>query len=232
MELIPTKLPHYTLPLYPALSILVAMMLFDEVNRERMLKSKLSLLGYLFFLISSSAAIVALGFGVYILGSINIKITILTIVLFTFNALSIYFLYKKKISTLFIYQIFVSAILYLSIFLVFLPNMKQIWVSKRITESLNLDYKSIDSRYIYTLGYNEPSLIFEIGTNLKVLKELDKTVLKSNNLKYLILEQKYYENFIEIVQNNDIKYILIDKIKGFNSAKSIPVEINIFKIFN
>tara|TARA_Y100000589_G_scaffold168580_1_gene160323 strand:- start:127 stop:459 length:333 start_codon:yes stop_codon:yes gene_type:complete len=110
--------------------------------------------------------------------------------------------------------------------------MKQIWVSKRIKESLNVDYKSMDSRYIYALGYNEPSLVFAIGTNLNILKNLDKTVLKSKNLKYLILEQKYYENFIEIVQNNDIKYILIDKIKGFNSARSIPVEVNILKIFN
>ena len=232
LELIPTKLPHYTLPLYPALSILVAMMLFNEKNIERILKNKVSLLGYLFFLIITSATIIALGLGVYKLGNLDLKITLLTTILFLLNILSIYLLYKKKISTLFNYQIFISAILYLSIFLVYLPNMKQIWVSKRIKESLNVDYKSMDSRYIYALGYNEPSLVFAIGTNLNILKNLDKTVLKSKNLKYLILEQKYYENFIEIVQNNDIKYILIDKIKGFNSARSIPVEVNILKIFN
>ena len=232
LELIPTKLPHYTLPLYPALSILVAMMLFNEKNIERILKNKVSLLGYLFFLIITSALIIALGLGVYKLGNLDLKITLLTTILFLLNILSIYLLYKKKISTLFNYQIFISAILYLSIFLVYLPNMKQIWVSKRIKESLNVDYKSMDSRYIYALGYNEPSLVFAIGTNLNILKNLDKTVLKSKNLKYLILEQKYYENFIEIVQNNDIKYILIDKIKGFNSARSIPVEVNILKIFN
>ncbi|MBJ57555.1 MAG: hypothetical protein CMP24_04885 [Rickettsiales bacterium] len=232
LELIPTKLPHYTLPLYPALSILVAMMLFNEKNIERILKNKVSLLGYLFFLIITSALIIALGLGVYKLGNLDLKITLLTTILFLLNILSIYLLYKKKISTLFNYQIFISTILYLSIFLVYLPNMKQIWVSKRIKESLNVDYKSMDSRYIYALGYNEPSLVFAIGTNLNILKNLDKTVLKSKNLKYLILEQKYYENFIEIVQNNDIKYILIDKIKGFNSARSIPVEVNILKIFN
>ena len=232
LELIPTKLPHYTLPLYPALSILVAMMLFNEKNIERILKNKVSLLGYLFFLIITSATIIALGLGVYKLGNLDLKITLLTTILFLLNILSIYLLYKKKISTLFNYQIFISAILYLSIFLVYLPNMKQIWVSKRIKESLNVDYKSMDSRYIYALGYNEPSLVFAIGTNLNILKNLDKTVLKSKNLKYLILEKKYYENFIEIVQNNDIKYILIDKIKGFNSARSIPVEVNILKIFN
>ena len=69
-------------------------------------------------------------------------------------------------------------------------------------------------------------------SNLLPVNPIFRELIISENLKYLILEQKYYENFIEIVRNNDIKYILVDKIKGFNSAKSISVEVNILKILN
>ena len=82
------------------------------------------------------------------------------------------------------------------------------------------------------MGYNEPSLVFEIGTNINNLKNIDEFLFKLINVKYLILEEKYYENFIEITRNNDIKYILINKFKGFNFAKNKGVRIYVFKMLN
>ena len=108
--------------------------------------------------------------------------------------------------------------------------MKHIWVSRNILETLKNSNYQIDSKDVYSIGYNEPSLVFEIGTQLNIMKNLEN--LNSKNIKFLILEQKYYEKFIEIVQNNAIKYILLDEIRGFNSAKSKWVRIYVFKILN
>ena len=110
--------------------------------------------------------------------------------------------------------------------------MKNIWISKRISENIANAEVIIDSKSIYTLGYNEPSLVFEIGTNINNLKNIDEFLLTSINIKYLILEEEYYENFIEITRNNDINYIVINNFKGFNFAKNKKVRIYVFKMLN
>ena len=97
MELIPTKLPHYTLPLYPALSILVASMLLNKNNREKVLNNFLSIIGYLFSFIVSSAAIIALSFGVYKFGKIDMLVITITVVLLTLNLIPFIIILKKKI---------------------------------------------------------------------------------------------------------------------------------------
>ena len=232
MELIPTKLPHYTLPLYPALSILVASMLLNKNNREKVLNNFLSIIGYLFSFIVSSAAIIALSFGVYKFGKIDIVMITITVGLLILNLIPFFIIFKKKYSFLVKYLILLSAVFYMSIFFIYLPNMKNIWISKRISENIANAEAIIDSRSIYTLGYNEPSLVFEIGTNINHLKNINEFLITSINIKYLILEEKYYENFIEITRNNDIKYILINKFKGFNFAKNKEVRIYVFKMLN
>tara|TARA_E500000178_G_scaffold334648_1_gene370724 strand:+ start:216 stop:1901 length:1686 start_codon:yes stop_codon:yes gene_type:complete len=230
LELIPTKLPHYTLPLYPAFCILVAMLLTQVNNNDDIFRSNLSKLGYIFSYFISTLFIFLLSFGVLKFGNLDKKIIILTIILFLFNTYSFYILYRKKILLLFKYQIAISAFIYIAIFSIYLPNMEKLWISKKISETINRYDNHHNSKNIASLGYNEPSLVFELGTNLNILKNINDIPNNLEELKFVILEEKFYENFIEILQNNDIKYILLNEFNGYNSAKSKWIKIYIFKI--
>ena len=86
-----------------------------------------------------------------------------------------------------------------------------------------------NNKKISALGYNEPSLIFELGTDTRVFYNIENFLSSYKEYDYLIIEKNYYIKFIEIVNNTELSYIKIKKLEGFNAAKGKWIEIYILK---
>ena len=119
-----------------------------------------------------------------------------------------------------------------SIFLfgLLLPKLDKLWISQKIYNIINSDYNTFKSDSIATIGYNEPSLIFYLGTDTTVIKGLNKDFFEKKLYKYIIVEKKYMHDFKSILNNSKYEYFLLNIVNGFNMAKSKWVNVFIFKI--
>ena len=228
-ELIPTKLPHYTLPFYPAISILMGN-LINEQNNDYFFK-KISIFGYFLYFLAGSFIVTVLTLGVIEYGEFGNFFIFLAIILPILKLIGIYTLFKKGVIWTFYYKITLACLFSVLIFFSYLPNMEKIWVSRKIVNTLVSDNDNLVSHKIATIGYNEPSLVFEVGSDISVIRNesfLSKNVKK---YEYLITEKLYYNKVIEIFDANDINYNVLNQFEGFNPAKNKKVMIFIFKIY-
>ena len=49
-----------------------------------------------------------------------------------------------------------------------------LWTSSHIATSLKNNEYIENKTTVASIGYNEPSLVFEVGTNIKVFKSIEK----------------------------------------------------------
>jgi 4-amino-4-deoxy-L-arabinose transferase-like glycosyltransferase len=168
VEAIPTKLPHYMLPAYPALALLIAWTATDAEARGAPLKrwqiwlKRLAILGFAVvtlllaaasagatpYLMKSfswwglAAALLALATGWLGSGLRPIAEPLRRVVLATICSAGFF-----AVLTLFV-----------------LPGLKPVWLSPQIADAFAKAKPCPDSRLIAT-GYAEPSLVFLVGTN-------------------------------------------------------------------
>ena len=228
MELIPTKLPHYVLPLYPAISIIMGLVIANFKINKNIFTSKIALLGYIFHFFTSNGLIFFLYKAIENFGNLNnlILFSLLSIVIL--NNLTFIFLIKKNIKACFFSLILLANLFTSIVYFLILPSLEKIWVTQNIAHTIN-NQKGNNNKRIAVLGYNEPSLIFELGTDTKIYKNVQPLVEDYSLYNYLLIEKKYFNKFNETVNIKKLSYNLIKIIKGFNASKGVLVEVYILK---
>lgn len=232
-ELVPTKLMHYILPLLPSLAILSAAMIvsLNKMNTLNILNKFfiriISLLPSLGGIIISSAIwVLAIKFG----KGITLSVFLVIFIYFISSIICAYFLFKRNYLTSFITIVF-SNLLALNILFIFLPKqLDKIWVTEKVYEYIK---KENIQHSVGMLGYSEPSLVFRLGSSSKILTSSDDAIDKiiKNKIKYIIIEDKYTEEFIIKADENQLSINVLNiKVSGFNYSKGEYVIINIINI--
>jgi len=232
-ELVPTKLMHYILPLLPSLAILSAAMIvsLNKMNTLNILNKFfiriISLLPSLGGIIISSAIwVLAIKFG----KGITLSVFLVIFIYFISSIICAYFLFKRNYLTSFITIVF-SNLLALNILFIFLPKqLDKIWVTEKVYEYIkeeNIQHS------VGMLGYSEPSLVFRLGSSSRILTSSDDAIDKiiKNKIKYIIIEDKYTEEFIIKADENQLSINVLNiKVSGFNYSKGKYVSINIINV--
>ena len=229
MEIIPTKLPHYILPIYPAIALLMSKLLSNTKHYKHLFFSKIAYLGYLIYFLISNGLLLFLFKCTKIYGEVNNITLIKFLILFILNNMLYVPLFRRKIKYTFYYLVLFanifSAIIYISI----LPSLNMLWVSTRINDALEKNYYLENKNTVAVMGYNEPSLVFTVGTKIRVFKSVEDLIVNFNNYDYLIIEKDYYLKFNEIVKDINLRYDTLDMLKGFNGSKGKWIEVFILK---
>ena len=158
-------------------------------------------------------------------GQINSIDILYYFILFILNNLVFIFIFKKQIKKTFYFLVFYSNTFTIIIYMLIIPSLTMLWTSRNIVTSLkNNDYKE-NKNTIATLGYNEPSLVFEVGTSIKVFKSIEKFLESFNLFDYLIIEKDYYIEFNNKIKQAKLKHKKISSLIGFNAAKGQWMEI-------
>jgi hypothetical protein len=163
--LIPTKLPHYLLPAYPALALLAAAALVEGVKRPLWLDALSGLLWTLATLAISTvliAAPVSLGHGLSPAG-----LTAAAIALLMGWSLLYRFWNVSRPAPGIGARAAILALLVLAPTLAFVaPRLDFLWLSR---SAAGLVHENADpGASISVAGYAEPSLIFLLGTNTRI----------------------------------------------------------------
>ena len=167
-ELIPTKLPHYVLPAYPAVALLVGWSLtLPQAEADAPLKRWQVALRWA----------TALGFVVVTLGIAAASIGAPLWLTGTFSwwsipaaaaALAAGFLAFPRHLQLSLPRIASAAvcagIAYALLFGVIAPSLTPLWISPRVAAAVRAD-RPCDTTVLASSGFEEPSLVFLVGTN-------------------------------------------------------------------
>ncbi len=247
IELIPTKLFHYPLPIFSPLILIVAGTIIYFENNKLNLKSLISKNSvFLFSLLFSLGGIVLSLFLCYLLINFNenktdqyLYIAILFLISFLILILSIlfnikviygknfhFFNFKKEIK-LQNYIIFFSVIFYITIFTFVLPSLKYLFPSKIISDEL----KKLNYEELSVTGYHEPSLVF-LAKGKIILSDPNEAAifLAEGNNNLVLVEGRELDEFINSSSNLNLKLNKIRVIKGFNYSKGQNIKILFFKV--
>jgi len=168
LELVPTKLPHYVLPLFPALALLAAAALADGVRPP-----PASWAGRLDVLVRVLWAVVGLGLAVLLVGlplrfggRIAIAGILGAVLLLALAGALLRYRPGPGITTGLIAAL--SFAFAVPAALGVLPGLDRLWLS-RAAATLVAKHPPAAGALLVAVGYSEPSLVFLLGTDLQLV---------------------------------------------------------------
>ena len=211
-ELIPTKLPHYVMPVYTSLSILISVyMIKFKSNNFEMSWYHFTLL-YFFPVIFIILYIFACF--VYADKSPNIFLILFIIIYLIFM---FFYLKKFSIKKLIFCTGFFQLFFYFSLVYSLNPKLEKFWISKEVNKIV-LQKENL-GKNIFHYGFNEPSLVFLIGHKSSRLEpELMLNIAKNKKNNLFILTEDANKQFLKN-QNEEMSVKFADSFVGFNYSK-------------
>lgn len=167
-ELVPTKLPHYLLPAYPALALLVGWLLSlpaqtagEPLKRWRAWLWWLAAFGFVMVTLGLAALSVAAPIyldGVFRPVSLVAAAAVLAAGWFGFaHAIRVPLRRVAIVAVL-------AGVAYAVLFGVIAPALTPLWISPRVAEAVQ-GHRPCEDTVLAASGYHEPSLVFLVGTD-------------------------------------------------------------------
>ena len=225
LELVITKLPHYVLPLYPAIAILIAGVVDSQVLARHSWLTRGA--GWFFFLP------VILGVG-----------TIVMLVMFgrqlglpawPFAAVAMIFglwawrLYQADGAEHSLLRAMVASILLaIAIYAVIVPSLGTAFPSAamaRIVRDANCG-----PAQVVTAGYQEPSLVFLIGTDTGMVDGTDAAeFLRPGGCRFALVEARHERAFLRRADAIGLRYAPPQRFDGYNYSTGRAISIAVYR---
>lgn len=229
-ELTPTKLPHYVLPLYPALALLVGAFLtgVPAAGRSQAIVLRWSAVVWLV-----PAVVLAAG-PIYLLAKFGPGATPLAIgaalAAAALSGLAASLAWKGTCARAVIAGLAAMAVAgFLSLELS-APNLESFWLSDRLARVLN-DVNVDARRPIALSGYREPSSVFLLGTDTRLSLPLDAAdALADGAVLLAVVENRDAAPFFAQLARRGKQAVAIENIIGINYSKGQEYSLTIFQI--
>jgi len=235
-ELTATKLPHYVLPMYPAIALLSAKTLVDLTqNNESVAKLPLRLGALLFGTIGMGIAIAILILAsLYREFGINPAHFLLSITIFIGTIIAAIWIWHQHYYRAGLASIILSIIGCASLLLYVLPSLDKLGVSPALATALtSLDrhpLRSAGAPPVSLIGYYEPSIVFLLGTDTNLITNAGHALdtFSSGLEGTLIVESKYQSTVINAAENRQISLFSLATVEGFNYSNGDKVSLIIY----
>ena len=244
IELIPTKLLHYPLPVLPAIAILaIGGVLQFKSNIKKIKSVLLRKITYISSILFSFGGIILSGGIFYISSKFNIEndysltfftmlLVLITIIIFIlshtliFNFKTLYLDISKSFYNILLAIIALGSIFNIINYNFVLPELDYLHPSKAIIKKL----KKVKADAVTSSGYHEPSLVFLLNGNVLLSNPNEAAIFMAegrNNVA--LIEKNDLKQFLKTINDLNLKINEIFTVKGFNIAKGRHVEIYIFQ---
>ena len=230
-EIVPTKLPHYILPAYPAVAFLGALWAMqassaEEPTSQRVLRYLAALqffLGVAFFTIIPILAPKYFGDGydpLLIAGACVAGAAGLAAVLFLIRR-------EKMLASL--CAVAAAVIFYPLIGWGVAPKVDQIWISPRAAALVAKDKEPGDPPVVLA-GYVEPSLVFLLGTQTQIQAGATAADIAAKNGGLVLVEDHEKTKFLTRLGQDDAIAKPVDELSGFNYSRGRREHITIYRV--
>jgi len=234
IELMPTKLPHYSLPLYPAICLMIGTSL--SVISETTSFKKSRIINSILFFLASAVIIGSLTYLSFEYGTSPQKI--IAIIMAVLSGMTcvygVFSMLKSRIKPALISLICAGLIISFTGYQLLLSNFESFNTSARIAAELGGDLPRHSGKILTSQSYTEPSLVYNLGTDILLggyINPLDIDALKAGRIILIdnisTKQKNYLLKFKNLARLHNICLSISEPIHGFNYSKGDAVEIYI-----
>ena len=212
-ELVVTKLPHYVLPLYPAIAILIAREIEQRALSYNPHLVRTTVMWPIFAAVLPAAAIILL---IWMRGQFGWLAWPFAAgaMIFGFYAWRLYdvegaerSLVRASIAA----QLTIVAVLGVAV-----PLMRPIFPSRQLAEMVSAS--GCRNPVVAAAGYHEPSLVFLVGTRTRLVDGATAAeILRQGDCRLAIIESRQERAFAQRAERNGLRYSLRGRLEGFNT---------------
>jgi 4-amino-4-deoxy-L-arabinose transferase-like glycosyltransferase len=223
-ELVLTKLPHYVLPLYPAIAILTV----GALERGVLSRSWLTSGAAWWFVIPALASVIA------VVGAVGLTRQPVFLA-WPFVAAALIFglfawwLYDdNRAERSLLNAIAAATFLAIAIYGIVLPALSPLFPSAEIARALRK--VTCVGPKAAAAGFHEPSLVFMVGTST-VLTDGSGAAdfLAQGSCRFAIVEQRAERSFAQRADAIGLRYDVASRIEGYNISQGRAISIMIFR---
>jgi 4-amino-4-deoxy-L-arabinose transferase-like glycosyltransferase len=223
-ELVLTKLPHYVLPLYPAIAILTV----GALERRVLSRSWLMRGAAWWFVIPAGASVFA------VIGAITLTRQPVFLA-WPFVAAALIFglfawwLYEDNRAERSLLNAVVSAMfLSVAIYGIIMPALTPLFPSAEIARALR-NVVCVGPKAA-AAGFHEPSLVFMNGTSTLLTDGSGAAdFLGQGSCRFALIEQRSEKSFVQRAEAIGLRYNVATRIDGYNISQGRPISIAIFR---
>ncbi len=233
-EIVPTKLPHYTLPTYPALALITAAVILLTIRgRPWILTSGLARANAITWTVIGLIIATFATLGPVIYGEgLEIKGLLLSLAGVGLVGTVALFVWRNKILSAVRTAIAAALVFYVSLLEITLPNLDWIAVSPRVAAALETHYGE-DHRtwpHVASTGFVEPSLVFLTATRTRLAKpETAANHLSEVPDGVVLVEERKEPRFQARLQDLGIAVEVFDRVEGHNYSNGQDVSITFYR---
>ncbi len=234
-ELMPSKLPQYILPVFPALAILAANAISDP--QQSILQTKFPKILRALYL---AWAIFSIGLGLtytliplLIFQQLSLAAMCATLVTITLSISAIIFAYQKKLKQAARVTITMAVFTFMPIYQFLLPGINALWISKNIAAQIALvSPRTVSAQTpLLAVGYEEPSLVFQLGTYNVKFTDINTAIkqLQQHPQQLLLITKPLESHTLQTAHQRHITLTSLANIHGFNYSKGRWVDLIIYR---
>lgn len=225
-EIVPTKLPHYTMPLFPAVAIVTVMAISRHFVGPHRPAAKLATVLIPFIPIGLAVGLSVVNWtfdGMLPFRALPVLIASSLLALWAW-----WLFVKDRVHASMGVSFAAAACLSVGVFGLAQQDLRSLKVSPRLAEvARNL---SCESPAIATLGYREPSLVFLTGTDLEMVETGAQAAdfLKKGGCRIVFVESRFEEEFRAANDALGLRPPLSTRVMGFNINSGRRVDIGAY----
>ena len=236
VEAVPTKLPHYVLPSYPALAILAALWL-TGANAPRRWEGVARGIGGLQFLMGAAALVVAAPLAQQFYGAdwslfklpglLWLCIPAAVGGVLSLTALCLFAAGRRGWAA----SLAVTATLVLVPSLTALagPHLEQLWVTTRLAALVQQDSRAGDPPPVLA-GYEEPSMLFALGAEIGLSDGAGAAEMSARGGGLALIEARETGAFLARLAEQEADATALQTVTGFNYSRGKPVAVTIYRV--
>jgi 4-amino-4-deoxy-L-arabinose transferase-like glycosyltransferase len=221
-----TKLPHYVMPLYPAIAILIAGVM-EGGTLARLRWMDRGTVGW-FLLPAGIAIAVVVGFVMLdrSLGLLAWPFAAIALILSLFA----WWLYEvdgaeRSLLRASMAWVFVA----ITVFAVTFPSLPALFPSEMIAREVRAT-GCTDPHVASTYAYQEPSLVFLMGTGTRFTDGVGAAeFLRGGACHFALVDPRSERSFVQRADAVGLRYSLLQRIDGYNISIGKPVSLAIFR---
>jgi 4-amino-4-deoxy-L-arabinose transferase-like glycosyltransferase len=223
-EIVITKLPHYVLPLYPAIAILIV----GALERNVLSRAPWIVRGAAWWFVVPAILSVTV-----IIGAMSLLLEP-EFIAWPFAAASMIFglfawwlFDDEHAERSLLNGIAASWCLSVCIFGLILPSLTPLFPSAQIARALrNVECKG---PLAAAVGYHEPSLVFMVGTQTLLTNGSGAAdFLQKGSCRFALVESREERSFAQRAETIGLRYALTTRIEGYNYSRGRTVSVAIF----
>jgi len=230
VELVPTKLPHYVLPAYPALALLAAFWAIRSdlpVRRRQYAALYAAAVQFAIGLVALVAApIVAMKmFG----GGVQAWLIVWVAIGAVIGIAALVLLLRHKNTMALACAVLTALVLYPALTAATAPQLSTIWVSSRAAAAYAKDRRPGDPPPILA-GYAEPSMIFLLGTQTRVTGGSTAAEVEAGEGGLALIEDSERESFLSRLASLGGRAVKVDEVSGLNYSRGRRVHLTFYRV--